>query len=228
MVTRTISPDPASLQIEAIVPEAGAITIVLRTCRPSVACPDCDTPTKHVHSWYRRSFTDVLWQGLAVRFRLHTRRWRCPNPDCERRIFTERLPVVVAPFARRTVRLAEVVDAIAFALGGEAGARILATLGVPVSADTLLNRIRSTVGRAVRSTVFGVAVALCILIGVSGFLFAFASDALYVGPIIVLLLLARVLQRWSRWPAVALLALVAIGTVGTLLSIGAILADAYG
>jgi transposase len=148
MAPRTINPDPASLQIETIYPATGAITIVLRTCRLVVPCPECHQPTEQVHSWYRRSFTDLPWQGLSVCFRLHTRRWRCPNPDCGRQIFTERLPQVVAPFARHTMRLAEVVDAIAFALGGEAGARVLATLGLPVSADTLLNRVRAAVGPA--------------------------------------------------------------------------------
>lgn len=143
MTPRTLNPDPASLQLEAIYPDADAITITLRTSRLSVPCPDCDQPTEQVHSWYQRTCTDLPWQGLAVRFRLHTRRWRCPNPDCARQVFTERLPTVVALFARRTIRLAEVVDAIAFALGGEAGARVLATLGLPVSADTLLNRVRA-------------------------------------------------------------------------------------
>jgi transposase len=133
------------LELSAIYPEAGAITINLRTSRPCVPCPDCDQPTEQIHSWYQRTFADLPWQGFSVRFRLSTRRWHCPNPDCNRQIFTERLPTVVAPFARRTVRLAEVVDAIAFALGGEAGARVLATLGLSVSADTLLHRVRTAV-----------------------------------------------------------------------------------
>lgn len=142
MAFRTINPDPANLQIEAISPSADAITISLRTCRLKVPCPDCGQPTEQVHSWYQRSFADLLWQGLAVRFRLQTRRWRWANPACSRHSFTERLPAVVAPFARRTIRLAEVVDSIAFALGGEAGARLLATLGLAVSPDTLLDRVR--------------------------------------------------------------------------------------
>jgi transposase len=145
MAPRTINPDPVNLELGAIYPEADAITIVLRTCRPTAGCPDCGQVSDRLHSWYRRTCTDLPWQGLAVRFHLHTRRWRCPNPDCPRQVFTERLPAVVAPFARRTTRLTEVVDAIAFALGGEAGARVLATLGLPVSPDTLLNRVRATV-----------------------------------------------------------------------------------
>src|SRR5919199_743544 len=48
----------------------------------------------------------------------------------------------MAPYARRTAGLAVVVEAIALALGGEGGARILAALGVVLSPDTLLNMIR--------------------------------------------------------------------------------------
>jgi len=66
----------------------------------------------------------------------------CVDPTCVRQIFAERLPTVVAPHARRTARLATMVEALALALGGEAGARLLATLGTPLSADTLLTAIR--------------------------------------------------------------------------------------
>ena len=114
----------------------------MTTKRPTVCCPDCEQPSSRVHSWYRRTVADLPWQGLPVRLVLRTRRWVCPNATCARRIFTERLPGVVAPYARRTARLAVVVEAIALALGGEGGARILAALGVVVSPDTLLNTIR--------------------------------------------------------------------------------------
>ena len=86
-----------------------------------------------------------------MRLLVRTRRWVCSNATCSRRIFTERLPGVVAPYARRTARLAVVVEAIALALGGEGGARILATLGVVLSPDTLLNTIRAASRPAVPS-----------------------------------------------------------------------------
>jgi transposase len=86
---------------------------------------------------------DLPWQGRPARLVLHTRRWVYPNAACARRIFTERLPEVVAPYGRRTVRLALVIEAIALALGGEGGARILAALGLTISPDTLLCTIRA-------------------------------------------------------------------------------------
>lgn len=66
----------------------------------------------------------------------------CNEPSCERKIFAERLEEVARPFARGTGRQKEALEWIAFALGGEAGARLARELGLLVSPHTLLNRIR--------------------------------------------------------------------------------------
>ena len=44
-----------------------------------------------------------------------------PQSPCRRRIFTERLPTIAAPWARRTLRLAQRLIALGVALGGKAG-----------------------------------------------------------------------------------------------------------
>jgi transposase len=82
--------------------------------------------------------------GCAVRLELHTRRFFCQNPDCQRKIFTERLPSILAPSARRTLRLQELFTLIGFALGGEAGKRLIEGMGLSSSPDTLLRLIRAT------------------------------------------------------------------------------------
>jgi transposase len=91
-----------------------------------------------------RRITDLPWHGVGFRVQLSARRFFCDQPTCLRRIFTERLPGVVAPYARRTVRLEAWLRALAFALGGEAGARLLRALGLLASPDTLLRQIRRT------------------------------------------------------------------------------------
>ena len=70
------------------------------------------------------------------------RKFFCDEPTCERRIFAERLGEVAGVYARGTDRRREALEWIAFALGGEAGARLARELGFIVSPDTLLNRIR--------------------------------------------------------------------------------------
>jgi transposase len=52
------------------------------------------------------------------------------------------MPSLVVPYARRTNRLASQQQKVAFVLGGEAGACLLATMGMAVSPDTLLRLIR--------------------------------------------------------------------------------------
>jgi hypothetical protein len=58
---------------------------------------------------------DLPWIGCAVRLHLHVRRFFCSNSACARQLFTERVPSVVAPYARRTTRLTEVLTLIGFA-----------------------------------------------------------------------------------------------------------------
>ncbi len=139
---KTLVPDAAALHLAEIHTEGETVVLVATATGTTACCPVCGQASSHVHSRYRRTVADLPWQGLAARLDLQVRRWRCANPVCARQIFTERLPTVVAPYARRTARLARVVEALALALGGEGGARLLATLGIPLNPDTLLNCIR--------------------------------------------------------------------------------------
>src|SRR5258708_3538721 len=62
---------------------------------------------------------------------------------------TPRLPSVVAPYARRTTRLTDLFTLIGFALGGEAGKRLVDGMGLEISPDTLLRLIREQQERQV-------------------------------------------------------------------------------
>jgi transposase len=133
----TLVPDPAAVTLEEIVADDAGVTLVARARRAQACCPLCGEPATRVHSWYARRLADLPWQGLAVRLHLRSRRWFCDNPACARRIFTERLPTVVAPHGQRTQRLATIVLVFGVAVGGAPGARLLSDLGIAVSGDTL-------------------------------------------------------------------------------------------
>jgi transposase len=77
-----------------------------------------------------------------VRLQLRVRKWFCRNRPCRRRIFTERLPTVAAPWARRTQRLAQRFVDLGVALGGKAGVRLGQCWGLAVSRHTLLRLLR--------------------------------------------------------------------------------------
>jgi transposase len=118
------------------------ITLLIASTQAAAQCPACHAPAQHVHSWYTRTVADLPWSGYGVTWQLRVRTLFCRNPACPRRIFTERLPGIVAPWARRTVRLMAHLLAIALALGGAAGARLSRSLGLTVSRNTLLRGIR--------------------------------------------------------------------------------------
>jgi transposase len=115
----------------------------LTASAPTACCPGCALPSSAVHSRYQRHLSDPPWGGRAVHLQLSVRTFVCRQPTCARRIFTERLPELVAPSARKTTRLIAVLRAIGVALGGQAGARLAARLRLSSSSTTLLRLVRA-------------------------------------------------------------------------------------
>jgi transposase len=105
MPTQPLVPDPRQVHLLAVVAEPASIVLQMRTCSPCAPCPLCGRPSQRVHSWYRRTLADLPWAGIPAHIRLWSRRFFCDTPDCPRRIFTERLPGIAVPHARRTERL---------------------------------------------------------------------------------------------------------------------------
>src|SRR3954466_13593084 len=123
-------------------PAHSAITLTLRAHRITACCPLCGRRSKRVHSRYERTLTDLPWGTYAVTVRLRVRRLFCRNARCERRIFAERLPAIALSWARRTRRLDARLTSLGLALGGSAGVRLGAKLGLAASRNTLLRRVR--------------------------------------------------------------------------------------
>jgi hypothetical protein len=98
--------------------EKASMRLQLTATAPAAVCPLCHVPSSSIHSRYQRHLTDLPWGTRPVRVYLMERKFVCRNPICARRIFTERLPGLVAPSARKTYRLITVLRAIGIALGG--------------------------------------------------------------------------------------------------------------
>lgn len=142
MNTVAILADPAVLRLEKIVAEKSSLTIVVSSVQRQAKCPLCQQASYKKHSSYLRRVMDLPWQGVPVKLRLAVHKFFCSNETCRRKVFAERLPSVVAAFARRTTRLDQAFAAIAFALGGKAGAALTERLALTISRHTLLRRIR--------------------------------------------------------------------------------------
>ena len=111
--------------------------------RGGAHCPACGVWSEAGHGSYQRQPADLPLWGKAVQIVLRVRRFCCHNATCSRRTFAERLPGLLAAHSRRTHRLTAAQSAVAVALGGEAGARLLPRLAMPTSADTLLRLVRA-------------------------------------------------------------------------------------
>jgi transposase len=138
-------PDSANLKLEnCILDEIKTqINLIVSAITRVVNCPVCNQPTHKIHSRYERKLADLPWADYSITLQLRVRKFFCLNKLCKRRIFTERLTNVTKPWARRTLRLAQRLNAIALANGGAAGVRLSQQLGIKVSRNTLLNLVRS-------------------------------------------------------------------------------------
>ena len=129
-------------RVEQVAPDDPAhLHIAARGLGRGHPCPECGKASNSIHSRYQRRPADLPSLGRTVRLRLRVHRFYCRNAACARRTFAERLPGLVAPFSRRTHRLAEAQGRAGVALGGRAGARLLSRLSMPASAATVLRLI---------------------------------------------------------------------------------------
>jgi len=144
IVLTRLLPDATRLHLEAcdVDDTTAQITLRVRSTQTRAPCPLCATPARRIHSDYGRTLADLPWAQYRVCLQLRVRKWFCRNRACRRRIFTERLPTVAAPWARRTLRLAQRLGALGVALGGTAGMQLGHQWDLAVSRNTLLRLLR--------------------------------------------------------------------------------------
>src|SRR5215204_4246742 len=142
MQVSTLSADPEAIRILSFVSNQDSITIIAQSSKLFGICPICQSISSSLHSHYVRQIADLPWHGVPIRIQLQTRKFRCRNELCQRKVFCERLPKVVESYGRKTVRLQELFAVLAFVLGGRAGAKTASRIGLQTSGDTLLRRIR--------------------------------------------------------------------------------------
>jgi transposase len=135
--------DWKDLKVEGTTITSDLIIMRLALTNQKAACPLCQQVSTKVHSRYQRAVDDLPCGGKALRLQVMVRRFFCLNGECSRRMFTERVSEVTAPFARKTNRLNRTLQTIGLALGGEAGARTAEELGIQISPDTLIRRVRA-------------------------------------------------------------------------------------
>jgi transposase len=134
-------PLPPSLEIVSVETVDDLLKVQVACTKERAFCPLCHCPSERRHSHYTRVVADLPCADFRVQLILHVRKFFCETVDCARKIFTERLPAFVEPWARVTVRLRQALEAVGIATCGEVGTRLAERLALPTSPTTLLRRI---------------------------------------------------------------------------------------
>lgn len=137
-------PGLAGLHIENLVTSETSLSVVASVATSTAVCPDCAQPSARIHSIYARHPRDLPWGGVPVQLILHVRRFFCDMPTCARSTFVEQVAELTRPYAQRTVALNSALQTLGLALGGQAGARLGAKLGILGSPATILRRVQSS------------------------------------------------------------------------------------
>ena len=138
-------PLPQGLCITEVCQDEACLLVEVLSIQPSACCPLCSQESDGVHSRYQRRLKDLPSAGQVVYLHLTVRKFFCLNPQCQRKIFTERLPAFVEPWAQATVRFAQALRAIGLATSGSLGTRLAARLGMATSWMTIIRRIMDLV-----------------------------------------------------------------------------------
>lgn len=120
-----------------------SVRIQARAGGREAACPACGVWSRRVHSRYQRQLADAAAGGQEMLVHLQVRRFFCGNSACAKVTFAEQVPGLASRYGRRTRGLDAVLQAIALALGGRAGARLSGRLAASASRSTLLRLIRA-------------------------------------------------------------------------------------
>jgi transposase len=116
--------------------------VIRANARGTRSCPSCGEASSSRHSAHGRRLQDFPIQGIPAIIELRLARWRCRNDRCTNMTFVERLPALVAPFARRTLRLGEIIRLFGHAAGGRVSEGLLRHLAMPASRDTVLRGLK--------------------------------------------------------------------------------------
>ena len=104
----------------------------LKECK----CPKCGEVSKECIATYYRDIEDIPYNFMSIWLHIHVHKFKCNNPNCQKRYFDESLP-----FARRhkvkTDNFIRFILSIAIFISSTSASLLLSLLGSTVSADAI-------------------------------------------------------------------------------------------
>lgn len=114
----------------------GKINIFASIKSKRAKCPICGHFSSSVHDHYHRKITDLpVFQNTTTLF-LKTRKFKCKNYSCHRKVFSEQTSHIKR-YSRRTIRVSQLLDSLSIELTGKHGSQLSKLLYLSVSCSTV-------------------------------------------------------------------------------------------
>jgi transposase len=128
--------DMPSLKLQKIDHSDDLIRIYASIKSRRSKCPNCGRHSKRVHDFYIRTISDLpVFQNRTI-ILLKTRKFKCGNNRCQRKVFSEQTPDILR-YSRRTRRATNILETFAIELTGRLGSIISKQLHITVSSSTI-------------------------------------------------------------------------------------------
>lgn len=126
----------SKLKINHVEHQQETVIILASIISTRSQCPDCGKFSSCIHDYYYRSINDLpVFQNTTI-IKLRTRKFRCKNISCHRKVFSEQIPEIYK-YARRTARVSKLLDNISIELTGKQGSLLSSILMLKVSISTI-------------------------------------------------------------------------------------------
>jgi hypothetical protein len=136
-------PQFAAATIDSVELGGDLVMFRVRAKASDAACPGCRRRSSRVHARYQRQLADLPLGGRRVQVIAHIRWFKCVSPRCGQATFSEQIPGLTTPFARRTPPMTGALVKVALLLAGRPGSRLAAELAMPSCRDVLIRLIRA-------------------------------------------------------------------------------------
>lgn len=132
---------PADLQIHEVKTTADTVYIQMKSKTQCFVCPKCKTESRTYHAVHKRKVQDLPILGKKTVLMLSLYEFDCENTECSCISITENFDGFLNGYSRMTERLADLVTELALETSCEGAARILNSMNIKISGDTVIRTL---------------------------------------------------------------------------------------
>jgi len=134
---------PKFLAIKRVESSSSVFHIQMVSETKTAVCPACGKRTRKVHSTHLRKTQDLPVLDHGVKLSILSKRYFCTNGNCSETVFMEQYHQFMGRYARYTNRCKDFIAKLALATDAETASKILKSLHIQASGDTLLRYAKS-------------------------------------------------------------------------------------